>query len=89
MPICMPIKDMKDTASFAKKVEDAQGPITITRNGYDVFVVMKSEEYEAMQAVLSKIRLLERMVQAESEYRKEQFIDGDEFINSLKEKYGL
>ena len=72
-----------------KKIEDAQGPVTITRNGYDVFVVMKSSEYKAMQAALLKARLLERVAQAESEYASGRYIDGEDFIDSLKEKYGL
>ena len=50
---------------------------------------MKSSEYEAMQAALSKARLLERVAQAESEYAAGTYVDGEDFINSLEEKYGL
>ena len=42
-----------------------------------------------MQAALLKARLLERVAQAESEYASGRYIDGEDFIDSLKEKYGL
>ena len=48
MPICVPIKDMKDTAKFARLVEEANGPVTVTKNGYDAFVVMRSADYDRL-----------------------------------------
>lgn len=89
MPTCMPIKDMKDTAAFARSIEEASGPVTITKNGYDAFVVMKTADYEAMQQELAKARLLARVAQAEHEYATGQYSDGDEFIASMKAKYDL
>ncbi len=46
MPTCVPIKDLESTAAFTRTVESAAEPITVTRNGYDAFVVMKTDEYE-------------------------------------------
>lgn len=89
MPACVPIKDLKDTAAFSRKVETARGPITVTRNGYDAFVVMKSDDYEAMQEELTKARLLARITQAESEYANGKHSDGDNFTQSIKRKYDL
>ncbi len=89
MPVCVPIKDMKDTAAFTRKIEEASGPVTVTRNGYDAFVVMKTGEYEAMQQELAKARLLSRTAQAENEYATRKFSDGPEFVASVKERYGL
>ena len=89
MPVCVPIKDMKDTAAFTRTIEQASGPVTVTKNGYDVFVVMRTDDYEAMQVELAKSRLLSRIVQAEHEYATGQFSDGPEFSKSLREKHGL
>lgn len=89
MPVCVPIKDMKDTAAFTRKIEKADGPVTVTKNGYDAFVVMKTDEYEAMQQELAKARLLSRIAQAEGEYAAGKHTDGEEFVASIKEKYGL
>lgn len=68
MTACVPIKDMKDTAAFARKIEDANGPVIVTKNGYDAFVVMKTGDYEALQQELARARLLGRVAQAEGEY---------------------
>lgn len=89
MPVCVPIKEMKDTASFARIIEGASGPVTVTKNGYDAFVVMRSDDYEAMQVELAKTRLLARIAQAEHEYATGQFSDGEEFLESLRNKYDL
>lgn len=89
MPVCVPIKEMKDTAAFTRTVEEAPGPVTVTKNGHDAFVVMRSDDYEAMQMELAKTKLLSRIAQAEHEYATGQFSDGEEFFKSLREKYGL
>ncbi len=89
MATCVPIKDLKETASFAKTVEEADEPITVTRNGYDSFVAMSMDKYEAMQQEALKARVLARVMQAEKELASGQAVDGEEFIASLKEKYGL
>ena len=89
MPACVPIKDMKDTAAFTRTIEEAPGPVTVTKNGYDAFVVMSTDDYEAMQIELAKTKLLSRIAQAEHEHATGQFSDGLEFSKSLREKYGL
>lgn len=89
MPVCVPIKDMKDTAAFTRRIEEASGPVTVTKNGYDAFVVMKTGEYEAMQQELSKARLLARIAQAEHEYATGQYSDGPAAVAAIRNQYGL
>ena len=89
MAICVPVKEMKDTAAFARLVDDASGPITVTRNGYDVFVVMRSEDYEAMQEEIAKTKLLARIAQAENEYATAAYSDGRQVLSEIREKHGL
>lgn len=48
MPVCVPIKDMRDTAKFSELVETTPGPVTVTKNGYSKFVVLRSEDYDLM-----------------------------------------
>ena len=92
MPVCVPIKDLKDTARFSRLVEEAPGPITVTKNGYDAFVVMRSADYDRMlsdrnEAVRQK--LLERIALAEREIAEGKFEDYDTSTKKLREKYGL
>lgn len=89
LPTCVPIRDMKNTAAFAALVEEAPAPITVTRNGYDAFVVMRSEEYEAMQMELARARLLSRVSKAEAEYSDGGYADGKEFTEKVRGEYGL
>ena len=44
MPTCVPVKDMKDAGKFAKLVEESREPAIVARNGYDAFVVMRSQD---------------------------------------------
>lgn len=89
MAFCVPIKDMKDTAAFSRTVEESFGPVTVTKNGYDAFVVMKSADYQALQEELAKARLLARIAQAEHEYAMDEHAAGEEFISAMRAKYDL
>ena len=42
----LPMKELKDTAGIAKRCEEANEPIHITKNGYDCLVVMTSKTFE-------------------------------------------
>ncbi len=89
MAFCVPIKDMKDTAAFSRTVEESFGPVTVTKNGYDAFVVMKSADYQALQEELAKARLLARIAQAENEYATGEYAAGKEFTSVMSAKYDL
>lgn len=89
MPTCVPIRDMKDTAKFTELIESAQGPVTVTRNGYDAFVVMRSDEYEAMQQEVAKAQLLSRMAIADVELAEGDYADGADFTAKVRAQHGL
>ncbi len=89
MPTCVPIKDMKDTAEFTRKVNESSEPVIVTKNGYEAFIVMRPDDYEAMQQELAASRLLSRVAQAEKEYTSGDYSDGDEAVAAISEKYGL
>ena len=92
MPVCVPIKEMKDTAKFARLVEEANGPVTVTRNGYDAFVVMRSSDYDRLlrdRDEAARQRLLDRIAQAEREIAEGKLVDGPTAMAELRAKYGL
>lgn len=89
MPVCVPIKDMRDTASFARLVETSPEPITVTKNGYDQFVVIRSKDYNELHKLEAKNQIMERMLLAERERAAGSHIDAKESIASLREQYGL
>ena len=57
MPVCVPIKDMRDTAKFSELVETTTGPVTVTKNGYSKFVVLRSEDYDLMVQLNKKLTI--------------------------------
>ena len=89
MPVCVPIKDMRDTAKFSELVESAAGPVTVTKNGYDQFVVMRSDDYEALRLSEAKARLMARMALAERERAQGMAADAFESLDRIEAKYGL
>ena len=70
MPKTVPIRDLKDTAAFARLVEDSNAPVTVTRNGYDAFVVMRSRG-------------------ADRDFGEGNYVDGEQFVNDIRSRYGL
>lgn len=89
MSICVPIKDLRDTAAFMELVETAPGPITVTKNGYDQFVAMRSSDYDKLQQLAAENKLMERMIIAERERAEGRSVDADSAISGLREHYGL
>lgn len=89
MPRTLPVKALKNTTNFIEQVQNSTQPITITKNGYDVIVAMRSDDYEQMQEELARARLYARIAVAEHEYATGQHSDGDEFMNNLRETYDL
>ena len=41
MPVCVPVKDMRDTSRFAELVESSAGPVTVTKNEASVVCVTR------------------------------------------------
>ena len=89
MAICVPIRDMKDTAKFAQTVREAGGPVTVTKNGYDEFVVMTSSDFEALSDEAAKAKLFARLAQSEAEYQAGDYADGAAFAASVRSAHGL
>ena len=89
MTTCVPIRDLKDTAKFAALVEASDEPVTVTRNGREVFVVMSAADYAAMGDEVARAKLLARILMAEDELAAGDYVDGASFTASIRERYGL
>lgn len=89
MPICVPVKDMRDTSRFAELVEASVGPVTVTKNGYSKFVVMRSEDYDRIEADLAKARLMERVMISERERNDGVAKDAFGSLEAIEARYGL
>lgn len=88
MPICVPVRDMKNTADFVGMVE-RESDVTVTKNGYSVIHCLSEAEYQLLQEERAKARLLSRMMLAEEEIANGNSLDFDEFSASIRREYGL
>ncbi|HQE70859.1 MAG TPA: type II toxin-antitoxin system prevent-host-death family antitoxin [Atopobiaceae bacterium] len=89
MPVCVPIKDMRDTARFSELVETSAGPVIVTKNGYSKFVVMRSEDYDALEMERARAKLMARIAVAERERSSGLGIDAFAALDAIEDKYGL
>ena len=89
MATCVPIKDLRDTAAFDELVEKSPTPITVTKNGYDRFVCVRSSEFEQMKRSSAEAKLLARMQIAEYERKNHMEEDAFEVTERIMKKYGL
>ena len=89
MSVCIPIKELKDTAAFAATVESAGAPVIVTKHGREEFVSMSMEVYEGMrrQAALAELyRLVDRGLRDVEQGRVR---DAREALGELRERHGL
>lgn len=89
MTICIPIKELKNTAAFAKTVEEASEPVIVTRNGYETFAVMTVEKLDALKQEAARVRLYRDIDEAEDDFASGRVVDGHESQRAARERYGL
>lgn len=89
MATCVPIKDLRNTAAFDELVENSPTPITVTKNGYDRFVCIRSEDYNRLARAKAEADLMARIEICE--YEKEHNLDRDAFeaLEEMGRKYCL
>ncbi len=86
MPKIVPIRELKNTASISKFVEESNEPVFVTKNGYGSMVIMSMEVYEREFARNQQIELINESIK---EYKQSGILhDGAVFINEMKSKYG-
>lgn len=86
MPKIIPIRELKNTASISKYVEETKEPVFITKNGYGSMVIMSIEVYEKEIAKRQMIELINDSLKDID--KSDQKIDGSLFLNDMKTKYG-
>ncbi len=86
MPRIIPIRELKNTASISKYVNESNEPVFVTKNGYGSMVLMSIEVYEREFARNQAIELINESIR---DYKKTgNSVDGPMFIQEMKAKYG-
>ena len=86
MPKIIPIRELKNTASISKYVEETNEPVFITKNGYGSMVIMSLKVYEREIAKRQMIDLINDSL--EDKDHSNQKVDGTLFLNEMKVRYG-
>lgn len=86
MPKIIPIRELKNTASISKYVEETNEPVFITKNGYGSMVIMSLEVYEREFAKRQKIAPINDSL--EDIDHSNHKVDGTLFLNEMKVGYG-
>ncbi|MBI9008464.1 MAG: type II toxin-antitoxin system Phd/YefM family antitoxin [Tenericutes bacterium] len=84
MPQIIPIRELKNTASISKYVNESNEPVFVTKNGYGSMVIMSIEVYEREIAKNQIIELINDSLKDKDSLK----VDGPMFINEMKSKYG-
>lgn len=88
MSICVPVRDMKNTAEFAALVEHER-EVTVTKNGYTAMHCLSDQEYRLQQEEVAKARLFSRILLAENEIAEGPYSDFSEFESGIRDEYAL
>lgn len=89
MTVCMPIKELKNTADFTRTVHEADGPVIVTKNGVPAFVSMTKEQYDALCFEASRSRLYDEIKRGEFDVQAGRTVDAHDSISRMRERYGL
>ncbi len=86
MPQIIPIKDLRDTNRISEICNSSDNPIFITKNGYGDMVIMSISAYEKRLAQLDMYNAINDGLK---DVEKNNLIDGENVLKSLKAKYEI
>lgn len=89
MTVCVPIKEMKNTAAFSDLVESSTDPIIVTKNGFEKFAVMTMEQLDALRLEAARARLYREIDRAEEDFALGSVVSARESQRLVRERYGL
>lgn len=89
MPICVPIKDLKDTSKFTNTVLSATEPVVVTKNGKESFIAMSPAQYEGLRLEAARSRLYQILDDREAQITAGNVHEAEQTADYLKTRYGL
>ena len=89
MSICVPIKELKNTAEFSRLVEESSGPVIVTKNGKEAFVSLSMETYDALCLEAARARLYQIIDRTEADIEAGRTQEAHAALDTLRGNYGL
>ena len=88
-PAAVPVRDLKDTARFCQTVRESDGPIVVTRNGYDEFFVLTPELFHEYEMMRRRQELWAEVDAAEARLAAGQGVPAREALEQIRQRHGL
>ena len=89
MATAVPIRDTKDTAKFSQLVNEADGPVVVTKNGYDEYVALSVEEYGSLCHKAAMSDLYAHLLASERQAAEGKVVPYVDFRDELRKRYGI
>ena len=89
MAIAVPVRDTKDTASFAKTVSEAGGPVIVTKNGREEYVALSMDEYDSLKYRATMADLYASLLASERQGAEGKVTGIEDLRAELERRYGL
>ena len=86
MPKIIPIKELKNTANISLMVRESEGPVYVTKNGYNDMVLMSNEEYDRL---MMELEVFEKLLEGEQAIARGEVADAFESLEEIRRRYGL
>lgn len=88
MAICVPMRELKNTSAFVKKVVESSEPIIVTKNGYKAFIALSPEQFDALQFEASREKLHQIIAVSEAELDAGEAADVRTVLSEAKKRCG-
>ena len=82
----IPITDLKKTSDVSSICHETEGPVFVSKNGYDDMVIMSTEEYDKINA---RLKLYSELFLSQQDIKDGNTKEAIGALNDLREKYDL
>lgn len=89
MPSFATVSDLRDTAAFAKYVEESLEPIQVMKGRERKMVVMSSELFERYERMERQIDFEARLAEAEADTAAGRVCSAKDVQQKMRDKYGV
>lgn len=84
---CVPVKELKNTAEFTQTVQNAEGPVYVTKNGREIFVTMSMDVYQILAEAEARQTLYNEIAKAEEDFKNGNTYDAYEVLAELRQRH--
>lgn len=82
----IPMRDLKNTVEVERRCAEENGPIFVTKNGYERLVVMDIDYYEK---TMRKMYEAKTILDGLEDVKSGNTVDADAALSSIRSKYGI